>query len=187
MIDSLLLASTASGDSTFLLWGLALGAIAILLFVAEIFIPTGGLIAVICVFCVVGSVVLLFKHDASWGMAGMAAYCVLAPIALVFGLKLWSQSPLARRLILGAEEDDDEQSSEAGAASADRVRKERIAALAALIGVEGRAVTPLRPVGFVVVDGRRIDALAEGPAIDPDTPVIVVDVIDNQVKVRARD
>ncbi len=187
LASSLLLAADTTPDSTYLLWGLGLAGVAVLLFIAEIFVPTGGLIGVACVACVVGSVIFLFKHDPSWGMAGLAAYCVLAPMALLFGLKMWSHSPLAKRMILGAAEDTDEDPSSEAMADTDLQRLSRLEALRSLIGAEGRAVTQLRPIGFVLVDGRRIDALAEGPAIDPGTPIVIVDVIDNQLKVRARD
>ena len=53
-----------------------------------------------------------------------------------------------------------------------------------LIGVNGVSITALRPVGTVKIEGKRIDALAETGVIDADTPVVVTDVYDNQIKVR---
>ena len=47
-------------------------------------------------------------------------------------------------------------------------------------------VTGLRPVGVVKINGQRVDALAEGGVIAANTPVLVTDVYDNQIKVRPR-
>ena len=47
------------------------------------------------------------------------------------------------------------------------------------------ADTQLRPVGFVRIDGHRIDAIAEGDVIEAGARIRVVEAYDNQVKVRA--
>ncbi len=54
------------------------------------------------------------------------------------------------------------------------------------MGAEGTTVTDLRPVGFVTINGQRMDGMAESGVIEADTPVVVTDVYDNQVKVRVR-
>ena len=54
-----------------------------------------------------------------------------------------------------------------------------------LIGAEGRAITALRPVGVVKIGGERVDALSELGVIESGTDIVVTDVYDNQVKVRA--
>ena len=48
----------------------------------------------------------------------------------------------------------------------------------------GVALTPLRPVGVIEIDGVRHDALAETGAIDERSEIEVVEVLDNQIKVR---
>ena len=49
-------------------------------------------------------------------------------------------------------------------------------ALVARVGEEGVTLTVLRPVGRVELDGRIVDATAEGGYIDADRPVRVVEV-----------
>lgn len=178
--------TASSGSSWFLLAGLILFGAALLLFIAEIFIPTGGVLGILCVISVVSSIACFFRHDAVWGVAALMLYVLLIPIALFFGLRLWTQSPLARRMVLGGVPTEAGNDEEAMYAS-EHARRERLGTLGALIGAEGVAATPLRPVGFVLIGGRRIDALAEGSVIEAQTPVVVVEVIDNQVKVRAHD
>ena len=57
---------------------------------------------------------------------------------------------------------------------------------AELVGKEGVAVTQLRPVGIAMVDGRRIDVIAEGEYIAEQTAVKVVSARGSRVVVRAR-
>ncbi|MFO0872632.1 MAG: NfeD family protein [Phycisphaerales bacterium] len=181
-----LLAQVApGGGDSLLLWGFLLAAAALVLFAIELFVPSGGLLALLCAVCVAASVGLFFLHDPATGLLAVIGYCILAPVALIVGVRMWSHSPLAKRLILGGTDDeDDDLDAEEAVARSEQARAERMAALRPLIGTEGRTATPLRPVGFVVIDGRRIDALAEGNIIDADTRVIVVDIVDNQLKVR---
>ena len=44
--------------------------------------------------------------------------------------------------------------------------------------------TALRPVGTVRIKGRRTDGMAEAGVIEANTPVVVTDIYDNQIKVR---
>ena len=53
-----------------------------------------------------------------------------------------------------------------------------------LIGREGVARTVLRPSGVAVVDGRRLDVVAESGMIERGSPIKVVAVQDNQIVVR---
>jgi membrane-bound serine protease (ClpP class) len=50
--------------------------------------------------------------------------------------------------------------------------------------MRGVAVTALRPVGTIKIEGRRVDAMAESGVIESGTNIVVVDVYDNQIKVR---
>jgi membrane-bound ClpP family serine protease len=171
-------------SSWLLLCAFLLMAASIVLFVLELFIPSGGLLALLCLVSVVGSLVAFFKYSTAWGVTAFSTYCLLAPIALIFGVRLWSHSPFAKHLILGGPDDLHDEGTLEAAAASEQARRERVAALRGLVGARGRTATPLRPVGVVVIDGRRIDALAEGGAIDAGVSVIVVEIVDNQVKVR---
>jgi membrane-bound serine protease (ClpP class) len=174
-----------AADSTYLLWGFILLAIAIALIALELFVPSGGLIAAMAGISVIGSITAFFMYRIETGLLALALYMVLGPIAAWGVFKFWMHSPLASRMILGGVElPTDDESDPAGAA--ERARRERLAQLRELIGAEGATVTPLRPVGTVRIAGRRIDAMAESGTIDANTPVIVTDVYDNQIKVRPR-
>lgn len=185
---SLLLAqaatSTAGGDDSYMLWGMVLlGATIVLLFL-ELFVPSGGLIAVLAGVTAIASIISFFKHDTTWGLVAAATYIILGPIIGIFGFRLWLNSPLAKRMILGGDEMSNGDAEDQSPMSDAHARQERLAQLRQLIGAQGAAVTPLRPVGVVKINGQRIDAMAESGVIDSGTLVVVTDVYDNQIKVR---
>jgi membrane-bound ClpP family serine protease len=158
-----------------LLASVLLGVAALGIFFLEFFLPTGGLLAVLCVTCAVASVVLGFMHDPTLGMALLALYSIAAPFMVVFGLRMAAKSRLGRRMVLSAE---DPARAGAGLAAG--------ATALPAVGSVGEAITPLRPSGFVRIDGKRLDASAEGDLIDAGTPVEVISTRDSQIRVRPR-
>lgn len=182
-MNLLLIAADAAADSTtaerWVILGFVLLALALVFFAAELFLPSGGLLATLCGVSLLGSVACFFVHDWRWGVVAASIYAAGAPAAIVFGLKVWAVSPLARRMILGDDTDPAGPGSPRAAAIA--ARREQ---LQRLVGAEGTAVTPLRPVGIVRIQGQRVDALADTGLIDSGARVTVVEVVDDQIKVR---
>ncbi len=166
-----------TSDSHFVL-GLVFTGIAVFLFLLELIVPSGGLLGLLCALAGIASIGSMFLYDPIWGMATLAAYAVLAPVAIVFGIKLWTSSPLAKRMILGAGEPASESALPAGGLEN---------GLAGLVGERGVAITPLRPVGFVRVAGRRLDAVADFGVIDAEADIVVVEIRDNALRVRPAD
>jgi membrane-bound serine protease (ClpP class) len=158
-----------------LLASILLGVAALGIFMLELVLPTGGLLALLCALSAIGSIVLGFMHHPTLGMSLLALYSAAAPFLLVFGLRMATKSRLGRRLVLSAE---DPARTGAGIAEAPSGLPS--------VGTVGEAITPLRPSGFVRIDGRRLDASAEGNLIDAGTPIEVVSVRDGQLRVRPR-
>jgi membrane-bound ClpP family serine protease len=189
----LVLAQSASGapadaGEAALLWAILLLGAAILLVFLELFVPSGGLIGVLAGLAALGSIIAFFRYDQTWGLVATGMYLLLGPIAVIYGFKWWINSPMGRRMILGGDDDHDPLDPDTPAPmSAAHARQERTAQLRQLIGARGIAITLLRPVGTVKIEGQRLDAMAEAGVIEPGTPVVVTDVYDNQVKVRATD
>lgn len=180
-------ASTSNGDTAYLIWASVLFAVALALLLLELFVPSGGLIGVLAGIAAIGSLVATFRYDTTLGAAMTVAYIVLAPIIIIAMFKLWLHSGIGRRMILGSSEQGSTSSGEESSIAAEQTRQQRLVTLRQLIGAEGVTVTALRPVGTVRIGDRRVDALAESGAIDPDTPIVVTDVYDNQIKVRPAD
>ena len=181
--------SPAADNDVALIWAVALLGVAVILLFIELFVPSGGLIGVLAGIAAICSIIAFFRYDQTWGVVATGMYVVLGPIAIIYGFKWWINSPMGRRLILrGPDEIGDALDPDSPAPmSAEHARRERNAQLRQLIGAHGVAVTVLRPVGTVTIDGQRLDAMAESGVIDAGTPVVVTDVYDNQVKVRTAD
>ena len=157
---------------SYLPWGIALIAASIVLIFVEVFIPSGGLIAVSAAISACTGIIFLFIYDQTWGFIGLGATLVLGPMALTLAFKAFPHTPIGKRLILGTRNLDPERVAE------------QHDALTALLDAEGEAITDLRPVGVVRIEGKRHDALAEGPMIEAGSRIRVVVVEANQIKVR---
>ncbi|MGI9013836.1 MAG: hypothetical protein ACR2GY_06250 [Phycisphaerales bacterium] len=177
-------------NGAYLFWGFVLFGVAFVIIALELVIPSAGLLALLAGATVVASITSFFMYDTTAGVLSVLTYVVLTPIIVVFGFRLWMNSPLAKYFILTAEVADDSDKDSAdtdddlyeGEAPAS-MRNHR-PQMSALIGLRGRTITPCRPVGLVKIEGRRIEALSELGAIDADVDVVVTDVYDNQVKIR---
>lgn len=170
-----LLADAANADGTgWLVAGFALLGVTLALGVAELFVPTAGVLAVMTALSAVGSVACFFAHSPLWGFASLLAYAAGAPFAVVFGFKLWTHTPIARRMVLGGVDAGD--GTAPGASLPGPVA----------VGEEGTAATPLRPVGFVRFGDRRIEAVAEHGMIEAGASVTVTETGPSRVVVRLR-
>ena len=161
-----------------LLIGFGLIAAGFLLLIAEMFIPSHGVLALVAAATAIAGIVVLFTSGTpAWGVIGMLVVVVLGPLTGGFMLKLWPETALGRRLIHGeGSVDRDEFTS--------NVQAEAIHSLDGLIGSTGNAVTDLRPSGVVEIDGNRYDALAETVAIDAGETVLVSSAGFGTLKVR---
>jgi len=167
-----------------LLWGFILGGAALGILALELLVPSGGLLGLLCGVAIIGSITAFFRYDTTFGFVSLLGYAILTPLVIVFGFKLWIQSPLARQMVLGG--DDGSADAEGVPESAEQARLGRHIQLRELIGAEGVTITALRPVGVVKINGQRVDAMAESGIVEANTPIVVADVYDNQIKVRPR-
>jgi len=182
MIDLLAQTTPAVAEtSSPIIWAFVFIGIALVLFFVELFVPSGGLIALVGGLAVVASLVAFFMHDPNTGLVATGVYIVFGPILAWIAFKIWVASPLAKRMVLGGIVVEDSEEAKQRA----KVRfEEQQADLQQLVGKQGISLTVLRPVGVIRVDGQRIDAMAETGSIEADVAIIVVSVYDNQVKVR---
>jgi len=148
----------------------------VVLVIAELFIPSGFILVVIGACCALVGVGLMFVHGSMENaLMALLSLCVGGPLLGGLVFYLWPHSPMGRRLIKTAE-DDVTVATMAGNAELEGLR-----------GKTGRAVSPLRPSGVAVFDGRRIDVITEGLMVEPGQWVKCVDVRANKVIVRPAD
>jgi len=159
-----------------LMAGIGLILLGALLLVVEAFVPSGGIIGLVASAVAIVGIVLLFKHDTTWGFIGLLTTIILGPMLFFWVLKLLPNTPFGKNMFGDSGEDiaakRDHQSS--------RWREERNA----LLDQTGKALTDLHPVGIVLINDKRHDAIAKGQIIDKDTNIRVVSVNGMQIEVR---
>ena len=149
------------------------------LIVAEVFIPSGGMILVLCVVSIVASVWCAYK--AWWDVSTVyfstyiASLILLIPALLVGVYKLLNDTRVGDRILLAAPDLDEVTPYQ-----------QEEARLMQLVGQDGTAVTPLMPSGMVSVAGERLHAYTEGLLVAQGTDIEVVGVRGTRIVVRRR-
>jgi membrane-bound ClpP family serine protease len=153
----------------------ALLAVGLLLMIAELFIPTGGVLFVLSVSAIVVGVTMtfLYSDDPSTGVITLIGVCVAIPLLLSLMVHYWPKTPMGRRFFLTGPEED------ATVASMPVIME-----LEHLRGRFGRTVSALRPSGITDFDGRQVDTMSEGLMIEPGQWVRCIDVKAGKVIVR---
>ena len=160
-----------------LIFALALIAMGVVLLIAELFLPTGGILFALAIGAVVIGVALPFLYgDPVTGLLLMVGILVVLPVLNVLMVYLWPRTAMARRMIKSGPEDD-------ATIATMPVHLE----LEQLRGQFGRALSALRPSGTVDFNGRRIDCLTEGMMVEPGDWVRCMDVKAGKVIVRPVD
>jgi membrane-bound ClpP family serine protease len=142
------------------------------LIVAEVFIPSGGVLGVCALICLIGGIGIFFHHSMAAGLAGLIVALIMVPSLLAMAYKMLPRTRFGRRVILAP------PVRQRGDAIADTVE------LSKLPGWTGRVLTTMRPVGMVDFDGQRVDCVAESGYVQKDKKVQVIRVEGTQVTVR---
>ena len=142
------------------------------LIIAEVFVPSGGLISACAFACLLGGILLFFKHSNSVGFIGIIVAIVMIPLVLVVAYKMFPQTRFGKSVTLTPPE------RQQGDAIADTSK------LKNLLGATGIVITPLRPVGMCDFSGQRVECVAEGGYVDNDKKVKVIRVQSTQLTVR---
>ncbi len=142
------------------------------LLVAEVFVPSFGLIAVCAISCIAGGVAIFFKHSPAAGWCGIAVAIVMIPSVLVFAYKIFPKTSFGKTVLL------DGPKRQKGDAIID------IDEISALLGQKGITTTPLRPVGMCDISGKRLECVAESGYVDKGKAVEVIKVEGTQLTVR---
>ncbi len=140
--------------------------IGILVIIAEIFIPSLGLLTAIALSVFFYSLYIVYTSiSTTAGMVLAGLDIVMVPVLLIVGMKILARSPLALKR---------ELSKQDGVVSQKEDPK-------AYINMKGRSVTDLRPAGMAEINSQRVDVVTDGEYIDADTPIVVTDVSGNRI------
>jgi membrane-bound serine protease (ClpP class) len=143
--------------------------IGVVVIIAEIILPSGGILSIVALSVFAYSLYIAFSDiSKTVAFAFVAGDLVLIPVLVIVGLKLLARSPVTLRKTLSRKEGVSSQSPE----------------LARFIDMQGTAVTNLRPAGMAVIDGKRVDVVTRGEYIEKDVRIMVIAVTGNQIIVR---
>lgn len=159
-----------------LIWGIALLVVAFALIAVEAFVPSGGAIGVLAGLAAIGSVICLWMVSWTFGLTGLLIVLILGPMAFFGALNMLPATPLGRSL-LGEPSEEEVIARE----MAERAEQD---ARAALVGATGTALTDLRPIGRIEINGQRYEALAETGAIDRGESIRVTGADMHELRVR---
>jgi membrane-bound ClpP family serine protease len=122
---------------------------AVLILVAEIFIPSHGILSVVGIGFLIAAVWKTFEYGEAAGTIAILASLVFIPAFMYVSVKVWHRTPMGRAI--------SPPNPELTAADIGVPLRE----LEALVGRSGRTVSPLRPVGICEFYGRRLSCVAE--------------------------
>ncbi|MHC4692742.1 MAG: NfeD family protein [Planctomycetota bacterium] len=142
------------------------------LIIAEVFVPSGGIISIFALGCLIGGVAIFFRHSNTAGCIGIVIAVVMIPSVLIYAYKIFPKTSFGKNVMLRPSE---------------RVQGDAIpdtADLKELLGAMGVVLTPLRPVGMCDFSGQRLECVAEGGYVDKGKKVTVINVESTQLTVR---
>ena len=155
-----------------LLLPIILQLVGVVVIIAEIILPSGGILSIVALGVFGYSLFIVFNEiSMTIGFSFVAADLILIPVLVIVGLKLLARSPVTLRKTLSRKEGVSSQSSE----------------LESYVGMQGNAVTDLRPAGIAVINGKRVDVVTRGEYLEKDSAIIVTAVTGNQIIVRKKD
>ena len=143
-----------------------------ILIVTEIFVPSGGLISIAALACLVAGLMIFFKLEGVPRWVGIVTALVEIPAVLVVAYKIFPRTRFGKSVTLAPPQ---KQPGE-GVPDTDDLKS--------LMGAVGKVITPLRPVGTVDFNGRRVECVAEGGYVDRQAKVKVIKVESTQLTVR---
>jgi len=140
--------------------------------VAEIFLPSMGLLTIAALGFIGYSLFLVFTaFPITAFYAVLGADLILLPVAFILGFKALEVSPLSLKKNLSASQGVVSQSPD----------------LKNYLDCTGHSITTLRPSGTALIDGIRLDVVTDGEFIEADAPLKVCKVTGNQVIVCRRE
>lgn len=155
-----------------LLFPIILQLVGVVVIIAEIILPSGGILSIAALGVFGYSLFIVFNEiSMTIGFSFVAADLILIPVLVIVGLKLLARSPATLRKTLSRKEGVSSQSSE----------------LESYVAGQGTAVTDLRPAGIAVINGKRVDVVTRGEYLEKDSAIIVTAVTGNQIIVRKKD
>lgn len=152
--------------------GILLLGLGLALILAEVLLPSAGILSILATASILGAVVVAFNEDAGLGVRFLLAVGILVPIVIMFGMRIFPKSPMGRKMVSSGLSFDSRAATD-----------ERDLELTSAIGV---IEADCRPTGVARLLGRRVDVVSRGELIEKGTEVKVIEVSGNRVVVARR-
>jgi membrane-bound serine protease (ClpP class) len=161
----------------YLTWALILLAFGLVCLVLEFFVPSSGVLGVLCALSLIGCVVLGFMSGSNTGAALLLAIMIVVPAALFAGIHYWPDTAIGRMVLIPRPSHADEVLPET----------HQYRGLRELVGKRGTAKSLMLPGGIVQIEGKNYDAISEGTVIEAGQRILVVQISTQRLVVRADD
>ena len=142
------------------------------LIIAEVFVPSGGLISICALACLIGGLAIFFRHSTTAGCIGIIIAVVMIPSVLVIAYRVFPKTSFGKSVMLTPPQ------RQQGDAIPDTPQ------LKNMLGAVGIVLTPLRPVGTCDFSGQRVECVAESGYVDKGKNVKIIHVQGTQLTVR---
>jgi membrane-bound ClpP family serine protease len=164
---------------TWLIWALALFLAGLIVTLAEVVLPSGGMLALVAVMCLIGSIACAYQLSgwAAIGLLLVEGICI--PVVIVMAFKVLPRTSIGKNLMLEPPPDESPEPASQTKQPWDENR------YALLLHKEGVAVSPLRPSGTAEIDGNRLSVITDGQLILQGSRVRVILVEGNRIVVEA--
>lgn len=140
--------------------------------IAEILIPSGGLLSILSIGIFGYSLYIVFQQvSTAAGFVFLGMDAILIPATILLGLKLLAKSPATLQTKLSSKNGVSSQSPE----------------LESFIGLDGITVTDMRPSGIALINGKRVDVVTRGEYLEKNSPITVRSVTGNQIIVTKKE
>jgi membrane-bound serine protease (ClpP class) len=149
---------------TFLAYALALFVLALVIFVIDIMIPSGGVLIGVTGLLILGSVYCAFLHSVTTGIWMVIATCLSMPLMFWLFLEIWPRTPMGKRLIVEPTPADEFVWSDAGEAGT----------ATTLLNAIGVTLGEMLPSGLVQIGDKTYEAFSETGPIEKGVPVKVM-------------
>ncbi len=137
-----------------------LSLVGFLLLAAEVFVP-GMILGILGLLCLGGAIAFSYVEFGAY-IGTITLVCVMGAVFVGFigWMMAFPHTSIGRRLML-------KQNLTRGVGEKDRPSQP-------LVGQSGRALTPLRPSGTALINGQKVDVVAESSFVPQDTPIVVI-------------
>ena len=152
-------------------WYIALLIMGVLLLGAEVYVP-GGVLGALGGLALAGAMVIGFGFGWPGGLISAAGIVLFGSLGVYLWVRFFPKTGIGRRMTLERKGNDFTL---------------KRADLQQLVGRNGRTLSPLRPSGLGLIDGRRYDVMTRGHWVDAGQCFRVVAVEGTRIIVEAND